>query len=205
MESDHKMNFTDKEAKGTSKEDEQPVFYRCICPECGEDELELINTGVFERSSVFGITSEGEIGGSRTEVDGDDELGMFCRECQHQVRTDYSENESCSGSNLIQWAKSNGEIQRILPFTCPACDSQELSLVEKGIETVQAVVAVCEPVSPGDDPLVALSHRRELWGGGCRRYSCHRGHELAKDDGTPVSTDQELLDWLKARHSVGNE
>jgi hypothetical protein len=181
---------------------EPPVFYRCTCPECGEAALNCIESGLFMRSRVLGITSDGEIGCYRTELEGGYELGLLCRHCGHQVCTEYSESEPCEEDFLISWARSHGEALATLSFECPKCDSQELHKVEIGIEFSTAVVAVCESNAPGAPPLVALSHLRDTDGGGSFRYRCSKGHELAKDDGSPVETDEELIEWLKAHHDA---
>jgi hypothetical protein len=191
---------TSVDGGGVRQEVEPHVFYRCKCPQCGCDGLNLIDTGVFLRSTVVGITGEGEIGCSYTDLDGDHELGLICRECEHTVCSDYTENLECKNDILLKWAQSNGEAVRTLPFSCPVCDSDELSKVEVGIEFWTVVLAVSEGSSPGTAPLEALSHFRESCGRIAIRYRCSSGHELAKDDGTPVENPKELVEWLKAHH-----
>jgi len=178
------------------------VFYRRRCPECGKDALNLIDSGVFMRSPIVGITSDGEIGCSYTELEGDFEPGIYCRSCGHQVCSDSSLANACSDEFLSEWAKSAVEARTAPPFRCPDCDSLELHQVEVGIELSHEVVAVCEPVVPDSAPLVAVSHVRDIDGGGTYRYRCSQGHELAKEDGTAVETAEELADWLKARCAI---
>jgi len=70
------------------------------------------------------------------------------------------------------------------------------------MELSHEVVAVCEPIGPDNAPLVAVSHGRNIDGSGTYRYRCSHGHELARDDGYPVETSKELVEWLKARSAV---
>jgi hypothetical protein len=185
------------------QEAEHAVFYRCNCPECGRDDLNLIDSGVFLCSPVVGITGEGEIGCSHTELDGDHELGLICRECGHTVCSDYTENLECQNDLLLKWAKSHGEAVCTIPFRCPVCDSNELNKVETGIDLWTVVEAVCEAVPPNGDALEAVSPVRHFLGRIAIRYRCSSGHELAKDDGSPVENPKELVEWLKAhRRSI---
>ena len=183
----------------TPQDGKPPVFYRRPCSECGQNALNLIESGLFTRSPILGITSDGEIGCSGTELDGDYELGIYCRSCGQQVCSDSSLANECGDEFLSGWAKAATEAPPTLPFVCSTCDSQELHQVEVGIEFSHAVVAVCEADPPGNGPLIAVSHLREIGGRGTYRYRCSQGHELAKDDGTPVETAEELVEWLKAR------
>jgi hypothetical protein len=178
---------------------EPHAFYVCKCPECVEDDLELIDTGGFWRSGVAGITGKGEIGCYRTGPAGEYELGLFCRRCGRQVCTDSEETESCNSAFLTEWARSNGERHSVLPFSCPVCDSEALYKIEVGIEFHTAVVAVCEADYPRTNPIQALSYVQDVFGGGSFRYHCSNGHELAKDDGSPVENPKELVEWLKAQ------
>jgi predicted RNA-binding Zn-ribbon protein involved in translation (DUF1610 family) len=180
------------------------VFYRVTCPECGGDALNLLDSGVFNRSPVLGVTSNGEVGCTRTELDGDYQLDLMCHDCGHDLFSDQFVNYFYKDPDLIQWAKSNGEAHKTLSFTCPECGSHELSRVEIGLEFWHVVVAACEANSPEGEPFEALSHLRDLLGGGSYRYRCSGKHELTKDDGTPVQTPEELVDWLKA-HSEGEK
>jgi hypothetical protein len=183
-------------------EAEPPLFYRCVCPECGEDAFHVIDSGVYTSSPVFGITGDGEVGCSHTELDGGYELGIYCRDCGHQACSDDSFTEKCGYEFLAEWAKSNGVARTKLPFDCPECDSQELNKVEIGIEFSTAVVAVCESDSADAHPIVAVSHIRDIDHRGSYRYRCSRGHEIAKDDGSPVETPEELVGWLKSRPAI---
>ncbi len=61
------------------------VFHRVrSCPACGEDGLSFCDFGVFHRSHFFGMMSDGHEGCGRVELDGDDELAIFCRECGYE-------------------------------------------------------------------------------------------------------------------------
>jgi predicted RNA-binding Zn-ribbon protein involved in translation (DUF1610 family) len=184
-------------------EDTEPsIFYRCVCPNCGKDSLNLIDSGVFTRSPALGITSDGEIGCAHTELEGGYELGIYCRACGHQVCSDDSFTNECEDEFLSEWVKSNGDARSTLAFACPKCGSQELQQIEIDLEFSTDVVAVCPPDSPGNEPLVAVTHLREIDNRGSFRYRCSRGHELAKDDGRPVQNADELVAWLKARSVV---
>lgn len=177
------------------------VFYQFRCPECGENDLILIDSGIFAESPVSGITGYAEIGCARTTLEGDYELGIHCRNCDHQISNEHSFDEHFENESLLERAMSNGQARDTLPFSCPKCNSSQLVKIATEIEFSQEVLAVCEPDSPGGDPLVALSFLRDIGGRGISRYRCSRGHELANDDGTPVETAGELVAWLKA-HSV---
>jgi len=155
-----------------------PVFYRCVCPECGEDTLSLLDLDMFAGSPILGTTSKGEIGCSDTSLDSHGcNLEIWCRSCGGPVG---------SPDSLIKWGKANGEVWTTLPFQCPKCGSPERHRVEIGLEFVRSVVAVCVSDTPGVDPVVALSHERDLDKGDVYRFRCSSGHELGKDDGTPV-------------------
>ncbi len=174
------------------------VFHRVTCPECGEDNLSLFDFGVFLRSDFLGMTGEGKKGCGHVELDGDYEYVVECRSCGHRVFDD----PSCTEEELMQWASEAGEDKRILPFHCSVCDSTSLSEIRTGVEIVRDVVAVCEVSQddgPEEQPLVALVPDKEIWVHGPIRYRCARGHELAKDDGTPVESAEELVAWLNAR------
>jgi hypothetical protein len=68
--------------KSVTPHDAEPsVFYRRPCPECAKDTLNLIDSGVFMRSPILGITSDGEVGCLHTELAGDYQLGIRCRHC----------------------------------------------------------------------------------------------------------------------------
>jgi hypothetical protein len=175
------------------------TFHPVACPECGKDTLDLIDSGVSMRSPILGIASDGEVGCLYTELTGDYQLGIYCRHCGHGVCGGLSVTGEADDEIHSEWAKSPGEPRTVLPFICSKCGSRELRQVEVGITFSYAVVAVCEADVPGTAPLVALSHLRNTDGGGTYRYRCSQGHELAKDDGSPVETVDELVAWLKAQ------
>jgi hypothetical protein len=199
-----KVNRPSDDKNANPQNAKPSVFYRRPCSGCGKDELDLIDSGIFTRSPILGITSDGEIGCSSTELEGDCELGIYCRDCGHQVCSESSLTNKCSDEFLSEWAKSAIAARPALPFACSTCDSPELHQVEVGIESSHAVVAVCEADAPGNAPLIAVSHQRETGGRGTYRYRCSQGHELVKEDGTPVETAEELADWLKA-HASGEK
>lgn len=204
-----KKNFKPEQIEKTGDVPEQSVadtdsavFHQLTCSGCGGNEFILIDSGTFTESPVLGITEHAEIGCARTTLEGDYELGVYCRSCDHQISGMHAFNEHFENESLLEWAKSNGQARHTLPFSCSKCDSSQLFRIETEIEFSQEVLAVCERDSPGDDALVALSFLRDIGGRGISRYRCSRGHELAKDDGTPVETSEELVAWLKARSAI---
>jgi hypothetical protein len=186
-------------SKSSFADSESNLFYQFPCEVCGGNEFILNDYGVSTESPVLGITEDGQIGCARTTFEGDYEPSLYCRNCDHQISNASSFNDNFEDEALFQWAKSNGQARKTLPFSCSKCESPQLVKTVTGIEFAQEVIAVCEPDSPGDDPLVALRFLRDIGGRGITRYRCSRGHELAKDDGTPVETAGELVEWLKAR------
>jgi hypothetical protein len=179
-------------------ETEKFVFYQCSCPKCGEEGLNLMDSGLFENSNLFGITSDGEIGCSEPSLDGGYEYRIHCSECGSQVYPDYSLTVSSEEDFLLSLAESKGKALTILPFHCLECGSDSLQSVEIGIEFESEVVAVCEAHLAGAGPLVAVSPHRDFVNRGTFRYRCSKGHEVTKEDGSPVQNKQELVAWLKA-------
>ncbi len=189
------------------KERPTPLFYPCKCPNCGEDDLYLYDIGIRTKSPIVGITNSGEIGVSDTDTDGGDRLMVFCGDCENVIYRDnplsnigFKSTDNDREHFLSEWVKSNGEGLTPLPFICPKCCSRELCREERDITFSQDVLAVCE--FPSDQPVVALRYLRYLDGGLTRRYCCSQGHELAKEDGSPVENNLELVEWLKANQSV---
>jgi hypothetical protein len=176
-------------------------FYRVRCPKCGEAALDVIDSGVFIRSPLVGITSDGEIGCSHTELDDGYDFGILCRDCEHAIFTDSSFSNECEDGFLLEWAKSNGEVLKPVTFNCPKCDSRRLYFFEENVKFSHEVSAVCESDIPGGSPLIALSPILHIGRGGLYRYRCSRGHELANDAGNPVETPEELMEWLKSRRA----
>lgn len=196
------MEKTGDISKQSVGDSDSPMFHQLRCSQCGGNDLILIDSGIYTESPVLGITEYAEIGCARTTWEGDYELSIHCRNCDHQISNGHSFNEHFENESLLEWAKSNGQARDTLPFSCSKCDSSQLFRIVTEIEFSQEVVAVCEPDSPGGDPLVALGFLRDIGGRGISRYRCSRGHELAKDDGTPVETSEELVAWLKARSAI---
>jgi hypothetical protein len=93
-----------------------------------------------------------------------------------------------------------------LDFICPLCGSVCLSEHTEKVEMFQEVVAVYTvKADNGEEQAeVALSPYRDISHCSAPRYRCSNGHELAKDDGTPVETAEELVEWLKARSGSDN-
>ncbi len=180
------------------EEPRPPVFHRVpCCPQCGEDDLSFFDFGVFLRSDFLGMTSEGEKGCGPVEVEGDYEYVLECRSCGHRV----FQEESCSEEQLLEWAIAVGEEVEALTFRCPACGTKFLSETRTGVEIIRDIAAVYTTPGNGEADhraVIALVPDRQIWYSGPTRYRCPKGHELAKDDGTPVETAEELVVWLKA-------
>lgn len=181
------------------QDSEPPAFYRCRCPKCAKDELRLESSSSSE-SKLFGITSDGDTGCSPTESEHYDRDGIHCQACGHRVCGDSFNDPVCDDELLLEWAKSQGEALTPLTFVCPKCDSSMLQRIEVGIEFFNHVMAVCESDSAGSAPLVALWPIRHSRGDRSYRYRCSEGHELAKDDGNPVETPEELVQWLRSHN-----
>jgi len=188
------------ELKRQEVEAKPTVFHRCTCPKCGEDNLNLFDFGVFLSGDFLGMTSEGELGCGRLELDGDYQYVVACRSCGHEAHNDLSR----SNEQLLEWAIAHGKELEILTFSCPICESTGLCEHWTDVELFREVVAVY--TIPGDSETdrqaeIALLPTREIYHSAAPRYRCREGHELAKDDGTPVETKEELVEWLKA-HST---
>jgi len=188
----------------THQESRFPVLYRCSCPECGARDMEVIDFESFSRSPALCVTGEGEIGCGEIELDGDCNLVVECQECSHQLPGYLS----TSTEVLIDLARARMDELTPLPFICPCCKSNRLSQIEIGAEFHREVVAVYTVSNEGEstgEPVVALSFDRNLCRYGPCRYRCSNGHELANDDGSPVETSAELVEWLKARGAADTE
>ena len=172
-----------------------PVFYRVTrCPNCGEDDLNHFDFGVFQRSDFLGVTSGGETGVDQTTMDGDCNHVVMCRNCDHRIFDDSQD----TNEDLLEWAMDNGQETEMLEFLCPICESQDLYAHKTGIEISQEVVAVYPaPDESGGEHRIALDPNRYI-DYAATRYRCHRDHELTKGDGRPVETADDLVEWLRA-------
>lgn len=186
------------------QETEPPVFYICSCPDCG-DELEIVDTGIFQCSPVLGITSEGELGSINTSLDGASEISLLCSGCGKRICSDFGPEETCDENFLLHWARSNGEALVTLPFNCPECGGHTLYEIEIGVEWHEQVLAVCEADLEDGGPVVAVSHDRSIENPLTPRYRCSCQYELIKEDGSPVKTRKELVEWLKAHQASSKE
>lgn len=188
-------------AKGAVQQEPQPpVFYRCTCPECGEDTLELCGFGVFYRSEFLGVTDEDEFGCGYRELAGDYDWVITCSSCGHSV----FDTPTVSVDNLLEWAGTHGKaVSRLeLGFTCPICGSQALERIERANRSVRAVYEISDNSDTKAHAEVALSFEAVMEGGDSVRYCCWKKHELTNEDGSPVQSDEELVEWLRAR-SIG--
>ena len=188
------------EQRGT----ESPVFYRCVCPKCGEDSLELFDFGTFLRSEFLGVTNDGEFGCGDLESDGEYHWVLQCGSCGFKI----FDTDMLPSDTLLDWADAHGRAINQQQFSCPVCGSEYLNQVETHLERERSVRAVYEIRDNSETEAhaeVALSFERVVRGGESVRYRCDMGgHELAKDDGSPVETAEELVAWLKA-HSIGDK
>jgi predicted RNA-binding Zn-ribbon protein involved in translation (DUF1610 family) len=179
---------------------ERAVFYRCTCPQCGNDFLKLRGFGQLDQSLFLGVTGEGTQGLGYDELDRDCNQALRCDVCGYSALL----KGSHQSEGLLEWARSHGKQINGLGFTCPVCGSNELYQVDIGAEIHSVVETVYHNV---DDPvgsnqaLVALACDQDIIYGFDFRYRCFNGHELAKDDGTPVDTSEDLVEWLKACQS----
>ena len=205
----HKAGIEDgnstNRADNTNTEATPLVFHRIrSCPACGEDDLNLYDFGVFLRSDFLGMRSDGEKGGGRIQLDGDYEYVVMCRSCEHRVFNELS----ATTEQLMEWAITEGQEIETLKFICPICESKSLSQIRTGVEVIRDVVAVY--TLPRDDTTeggaeIALFPGQVFDYTTGPRYRCAKGHELAKDDGNPVETAEELVAWLKAHSASPQE
>jgi len=191
-----KVDNVPRQDEGT----EPSVFYRCTCPECGEDDLELLDVGTFFRSEFLGVTNDGYFGCGDLELDGDCHWVIECGSCGHGI----FDTDVVPFDTLLDWVDAHGQAIKQLEFSCPVCGSEFLDQVEtlKRSRSVRAVYEIRDNSETEAHAEVALSFERAERGGESVRYCCLGGHELAKDDGSPVQNVEELVVWLKARSVV---
>ena len=178
----------------TRQEKESSVFYRCTCPECGEDTLELSGFSVFYRSKFLGVTDEGEFGCGDLGDDGEYDWVIECSSCGYRV----FDTQEVTLDNLSEWASKNGKTLKRLEseFLCPVCGTKFLDRIERGNREVRAVYENADDSETWAE--VALSFGHYMSGGETVRYCCMKGHELTKEDGTPVKTAEETRRVVKS-------
>lgn len=179
------------------------VFYRCTCTRCGKDSLRLRGFGQIDQSPFVGVTGKGTLGLGYDLLDRDCHQGITCDACGYDAFLKGSEQSE----PLLEWACLNGEQIPALGFTCQACGTHKLVQVQLEVEIHRGIAAVCEIASgamPDKQAIVTLTGERLVLGGSPYRFRCENDHELAKDDGTPVESSEELVEWLKA-HTTGDE
>jgi hypothetical protein len=194
-------SLPDKPAEQRDEKSEPSIFHRCPCPECAEDDLELFDFGTFSRSEFLGVTNDGEFGCGDLESDGDYHWVLQCGSCGFKI----FDTDVVLSDTLLDWADAHGQAINQQQFRCPVCGDHYLNQVETHLERIRSVRAVYEIRDHSETEAhaeVALSFERVVRGGESVRYRCEMGHELAKDDGSPVETPEELVEWLKA-HSTG--
>ena len=173
------------------------IFYRVLCcPQCGEESLSLLDFGPHLRGGFLGMTSTGDKGCDRIELEGGHQYVVVCYSCGHQV----FRGPSATTEQLMEWAVAEGQPRETLTFSCPVCGSHSLSQIMTGVEIVREVAAVytihreseTEPQAE-----IALIPDRATSLATAHRYRCSNGHELANDDGSPVENAEQLVEWLK--------
>jgi hypothetical protein len=179
---------------------EQPVvLHRCKCPDCGEDTLELYDFGSWYRCGLIGINSKGEFGCEFVEYQGEYQYAIECPECNFRLPEEF-----CSDSQrVIEWARSQGDDRKTVQFTCPICGTHELYEAKTESEIRYDVTSIYLTSDGGIR--AAINGSEEVLPGSRLRYRCGMDHELMKEDGSPVETEQELIEWLKARQTTTKE
>lgn len=180
-----------------------PVFYRCTCPECGENALELFGFGTFYRSDFLGMTDGDQFGCDYMELDGEYDWAIICRSCGHSVL----EEKEVTLDNLVEWAATHGKAVTRLEhgFACPVCGSQSLEMTGETTRWVRAVYEISDNSETEAHAEVALSFGHASQGLNSGRYCCGKDHELTNPDGSPVRTPEELVEWLKHHQPPGKD
>lgn len=179
---------------------EPPVFYRCTCPECGEDAMELRGHGVFFRADLLGVTHDGDFGCGYMELDGDYHWVIECGECGYTA----FDTDMLPPDPLIDCAAASGKAIKQLEFTCPVCESDRVEKVYLMSRSVRALYETSDNEAAEPHAEAALSFEQAIDYGESVRYCCHKGHELTKEDGNPVQTDEDLFEWMKAHQTSDN-
>ncbi|MBM3299333.1 MAG: hypothetical protein FJY85_05210 [Deltaproteobacteria bacterium] len=183
----------------TAQQIESGIFYRCTCPECGEDALELFGFNTFYRSDFLGMTDRDEFGCDYLELDGEYDWAIICRSCGHSVLKE----KEVTLDNLLEWATTHGKAVTRLDygFACPVCGSQSLEMTGETTRWVRVVYEISDNSETEAHAEVALSFGQGSQGLNSGRYCCGKNHELKKKDGSLVQTPEELVEWLKAHQS----
>jgi len=131
------------------------------------------------------------------QLGGEYEWEIECSSCGYRV----FDKEGVTLDSLLQWAVNHGKVMRTLEFgfVCPVCGSPYLERIERASRSVRAVYEIEGNSEAEAHAEVALSFEQVLEGGESVRYCCRNKHELANEDGIPVKTAEELVEWLKAR------
>jgi hypothetical protein len=177
------------------------VFSRCSCPQCGKRFLRLRGFCEPDQRFFMGVTGDGILSVGNNAPGRECDHTMGCEACGYSV----SLKNSDKSDGLLEWARSQGQEIEPLKFTCPVCGAHKLLQVETQVEIHSEIEAVHEIVwdnAAEKQPVVALALDLLLRGEPSTRYRCENGHELAKDDGTPVENAEELVAWLKARSAI---
>jgi predicted RNA-binding Zn-ribbon protein involved in translation (DUF1610 family) len=176
---------------GVTLEQKEPTFYRCTCPECGEA-LEG-HFAVVYRSEFLGVTDDGQVGCGDLVLDADHCAVTGCGSCGHT-----QDKWRLPLEDPQDRVTAHGQAIKRLEFVCPVCGSLCLLRAERASRAVLGVYEIAENSETKGRAEVALSFEHVMEGGKSVRYCCVEGHELAKEDGSPVGTPEELVEWLKA-------
>ncbi|MFC1836414.1 hypothetical protein ACFL2Q_17110 [Thermodesulfobacteriota bacterium] len=175
--------------KESVSREKPPVWYRCICPECGEDALELHGLYVFPRAEFLGVTHDGEFGCGHLELDGDYHWVIECRACEYRA----FDTDKLLAEPLLEWACANGKAIEELKLTCPVCGDNSLEKTSRMSRSVRTAYETSGNEETGTHAEVALSFAPVLEYGDSVRYCCFKSHELTKEDGSPIRTAEELV------------
>ncbi len=182
-----------------------PIYYRCSCPECGGEDLELLIFGFFLRGTLLCVNTQEDIGCEDTFLEtGDYNYVLECGDCGFTLSADRARIMH----KLMGQARTLENELQTLAFTCPVCESKHLYQLDTQATIRRSIEAVYADSAQGEkekQPVVALTYEPVMPSSGERRYECSGGHELVKVDGSPVENAEELVEWLKAHRPSTTE
>ncbi len=190
-----------------------PRTLRFTCPSCGGHNLQQYDNTTYNRACKVSVWLKDESDPDTVQIDEDsepfyepigdseDDPGWCCADCGGVLYENGSpvETESSLAEWLLEHCPQNNPSED-LDFTCPLCGSNRLDQPQIDIEKSEPVVALGQTEESGETEAgseVALSCDRIQRAGKSIRYGCSNGHELTKDDGSPVESQEELVEWLK--------
>ncbi|MFC1833214.1 hypothetical protein ACFL2Q_00600 [Thermodesulfobacteriota bacterium] len=132
---------------------------------------------------------------------GDYDWEIECASCGYRVL----DTEGVTLDSLLELAITHGTAANELGFTCPVCGSHYLEQVYTMSRSVRAVYETSNNEKMEPHAEVALSYEQVTEYGKSFQYCCSNDHELTKQDGAPIRTLEDLVEWLKAHQSPGKE